>query len=47
MPRCFLLFYITRAAVAPAIIASVDANKAGVQALYARWEELEAVKARR
>ena len=38
-------FYIIRAAEAPAMIARVEAKKAEVQTLYARWEELEAVKA--
>lgn len=40
-------FYITRSAEAPALIAELEAAKAEVARLYARWEELEAIKAGR
>jgi ATP-binding cassette subfamily F protein uup len=38
-------FYVTRATEAPALIKELDAAKAKVARLYARWEELEALKA--
>ncbi len=38
-------FFITRGAEAPAMIAAQDEKKAAVQRLYARWEELEALRA--
>jgi ATP-binding cassette subfamily F protein uup len=38
-------FYITRSAEAPAMIAELETAKAEVARLYARWEELEAIKA--
>jgi ATP-binding cassette subfamily F protein uup len=38
-------FFVTRAAEAPGMIAEVDARKVEIQGMYARWEELEALKA--
>ncbi|RBP43701.1 ATP-binding cassette subfamily F protein uup [Roseimicrobium gellanilyticum] len=38
-------FYITRSAEAPAMIAELETAKAEVARLYARWEELEGIKA--
>ena len=38
-------FYIENAAAAPAMIADLEQKKAEVAALYARWEELEAIRA--
>ncbi len=38
-------FYINRSAEAPALMAELEAAKAEVTRLYARWEELEAIKA--
>ncbi len=38
-------FYITRSAEAPALIQQLEAAKSEVARLYARWEELEQVKA--
>jgi ATP-binding cassette subfamily F protein uup len=38
-------FFVTRAAEAPGMIADVDARKVEIQGMYARWEELEALKA--
>ncbi|QIF05838.1 ATP-binding cassette domain-containing protein [Roseimicrobium sp. ORNL1] len=38
-------FYITRSTEAPGMIAELEAAKAEVARLYARWEELEAIKA--
>jgi ATP-binding cassette subfamily F protein uup len=38
-------FYIDNAAEAPALIEELERRKAGVVALYARWEELEAIRA--
>jgi ATP-binding cassette subfamily F protein uup len=38
-------FYVTRASDAPAIIASLEAKKHAVHEIYARWEELETMKA--
>jgi ATP-binding cassette subfamily F protein uup len=37
-------FFVTRAAEAPGMIAEVDARKVEIQGMYARWEELEALK---
>jgi len=37
-------FFVTRAAEAPGMIADVDARKVEIQGMYARWEELEALK---
>lgn len=37
-------FYATRAAEAPALATQLEAAKADVARLYARWEELEAIK---
>ena len=38
-------FYIENATAAPAMIADLEQKKAAVAALYARWEELEAIRA--
>lgn len=38
-------FYLTRAADAPAFSADIETRKREVQKLYARWEELESIKA--
>ncbi len=38
-------FYITRAAEAPGLMAELELARAEVTRLYARWEELEAIKA--
>ena len=38
-------FYQTRAVEAPALVAGIEGKKKAVHAAYARWEELEAVKA--
>jgi ATP-binding cassette subfamily F protein uup len=38
-------FYITRSTEAPALLAQLEAARGDVSRLYARWEELEAIKA--
>lgn len=38
-------FYITRSTEAPVLLAQLEAARAEVTRLYARWEELEAIKA--
>lgn len=38
-------FYVERAAEAPGLIAELERRKAEVSALYARWQELEAIRA--
>ncbi len=40
-------FYIEHSAEAPALIEEMERRKAEVEALYARWEELEAIRAGR
>ena len=36
--------YKTRAAEVPALVAALDAARAEVDRLYARWEELDALR---
>jgi len=38
-------FYIENAAAAPAMIEEMERGRVGIAALYARWEELEAIRA--
>ena len=38
-------FFVTRGSEAPGMIEQVDGQKLAIQGLYARWEELEAVRA--
>ena len=35
--------YATRAAEVPALVAALEAGRRRVEALYARWQELEAL----